>query len=350
MAKHLVIGGAGFIGSNLVARLLARGESVTVFDNLQRFGTEINLDWLRSLKGRSGLTFYEGDVRDVEAVGRVCRNADVIYHLAGQTAVTASVQDPREDFEVNACGTFNILDAARQSNRNPILLFASTNKVYGGMHDVPVIEQETRYAYADRPYGIDEKTPLDFHSPYGCSKGAADQYTRDYSRIYGLRSVVVRQSCIFGPRQFGNEDQGWLAWFFIAAANGEPLTVYGNGKQVRDLLYVDDLLDFYDRAVENIDVSQGKIYNLGGGPGNSISIWLELKPHLEELFQTRLNVNYSAWRPGDQRIYVSDIRKAAQDLGWRPRTDLREGFAKLSQWVQTLSLSSSPLSHQPVTV
>jgi CDP-paratose 2-epimerase len=204
------------------------------------------------------------------------------------------------------------------------------------MDEVGVMEQETRYTYRNHPLGINESTPLDFHSPYGCSKGTGDQYTHDYSRIYGLRSVVARQSCIYGPRQLGTEDQGWLAWFFIAAAKDKQLTVYGDGKQVRDLLYIDDLLDFYDLAVQNIERSSGKIYNVGGGPENSMSIWSELKPHLERLFQKRITVEYAPWRPGDQHIYISDIRHAAEDLGWQPNTNLSLGLVKLHDWVREL--------------
>jgi len=336
MAIHLVLGGAGFIGSNLAARLLRRKETVIVFDNLSRPGVDINLQWLHTLDRGARLRFVRGDVRDAASVSDVVQHADVIYHLAAQTAVTTSVEQPREDFYVNAMGTFNVLEAARQSGRDPVLIYASTNKVYGGMDEIAVVEQKTRYAYADRPCGIDETALLDFHSPYGCSKGTGDQYTRDYARIYGLRSVVARQSCIFGPRQFGTEDQGWLAWFFIAAAQGKPLSIYGDGKQVRDLLYVDDLLDFYDQAVDNIDRVKGRIYNVGGGFQNSISVWAELAVHVEALFGTRVHVNYADWRPGDQRIYVSDIRRATAELGWSPRTGLTDGLTKLHGWVEEL--------------
>lgn len=334
MAKHLVTGGAGFIGSNLAARLLSRGETVTIFDNLSRYGVGANLQWLKTLDRGSWLTFINGDVRDANAVWSAAREADVIYHLAAQTAVTTSVENPRTDFEINAIGTFNLLEAARRSDRNPVFIYASTNKVYGSMEEIGVVEHETRYSYQDRPLGIDETTPLDFHSPYGCSKGSGDQYTRDYARIYGVRSVVARQSCIYGPRQFGTEDQGWLAWFFIAAAQDKPLTVYGDGKQVRDLLYVDDLLDFYDLAVQNIDRAKGQIYNVGGGAENSMSVWIEFAPHIERLFKKKVKVDYAWWRPGDQRIYVSDVRRAAADLGWRPKTNLRDGLGKLCNWVQ----------------
>jgi len=334
--KHLVIGGAGFIGSNLVLRLLSREEPVTIYDNLCRPGGEVNLRWLQTSPGGSGLTFCHGDIRNAKQLSQVVREADVIYHLAAQTAVTTSVDNPSEDFDINAAGTLNVLEAARRSDRNPVLIYASTNKVYGGMEKVRVLEQETRYAYEDLPLGIAETMPLDFHSPYGCSKGTGDQYTRDYARIYGLRSVVARQSCIYGPRQFGTEDQGWLAWFLIAAAEDKPLTVYGDGKQVRDLLYVEDLLDFYDLAVQQIDRVKGKIYNVGGGAQNSLSVWRELKPRIEQLFRKKITVDYGDWRCGDQRIYVSDIRRAAADLGWHPKTDINDGLAKLYHWVRGL--------------
>ena len=341
MANHLLIGGAGFIGSNLAARLLTRDEPVIIFDNLGRHGVDANLQWLRTLDRGSRLTFCLGDIRDAEAVRNASREADVIYHLAAQTAVTSSVENPREDFEINAIGTFNVLEAARRSDRNPVFIYASTNKVYGGMEDVRVVELATRYAYNDHPLGIDETTPLDFHSPYGCSKGTGDQYTRDYARIYGLRSVVARQSCIYGPRQFGTEDQGWLAWFFIAAAQDKKMTVYGDGKQVRDLLYIDDLLDFYDLAVQSIDRINGRIYNVGGGPQNSLSVWFELEPYIDRLFHKQISVDYAPWRAGDQRIYISDIRRCALDLGWRPKTNLPDGLAKLHAWVQELLASAS---------
>ena len=254
---------------------------------------------------------------------RAAESADVIYHLASQVAVTTSVQDPRHDFEANALGTFNVLEAARLSGRRPIVLYASTNKVYGGMEDVAVVEGETGYSYRDYPYGIPETYPLDFHSPYGCSKGAGDQYVRDYARIYGLPTVVLRQSCIYGPRQFGVEDQGWVAWFLIAAVTGQPITIYGDGKQVRDVLWVDDLLDLYDMVIEQIDVAAGQVYNVGGGPGNTLAVWQELGPMLTRLMGDEIPVAHDDWRPGDQHIFVADIRKAERELGWRPTHESR---------------------------
>jgi CDP-paratose 2-epimerase len=259
---------------------------------------------------------------------------DVIVHLAGQVAVTTSVEHPRKDFEDNALGTFNVLESARLSGRNPVVLYASTNKVYGGMEDVRVLERENCYEYADFPYGIPETSPLDFHSPYGCSKGAGDQYMRDYHRIYDLPTVVLRQSCIYGSRQFGIEDQGWVAWFVIAALLGKTITIYGNGKQVRDVLFVGDLLDAYDAAVERADQVAGKVYNIGGGPANTLSVWREFGPLLERLLGKEIPVKQADWRPGDQRLYISDIRNAAQDLDWQPKTNVEEGVTRLFEWVK----------------
>ena len=328
----LITGGAGFIGANLTHRLVAEGHRVLVYDNLSRLGAKQNLDWLRAQWG-DRWTLIQADVRDSEALHRAAADADVIYHLASQVAVTTSVQDPRLDFEVNALGTFNVLEAARLSERRPIVIYASTNKVYGGMEDVAVIEGETGYSYRDHQHGISEAHPLDFHSPYGCSKGAGDQYVRDYARIYELPTVVLRQSCIYGPRQFGVEDQGWVAWFLIAAVTGKPITIYGDGKQVRDLLWVDDLMDLYETVVQKIDVAAGQVYNAGGGPENTLAVWQELGPLLTGLMGRQVPVIYDDWRPGDQPIFVADIRKAERDLGWRPRTTREEGVRRLYEWV-----------------
>ena len=306
---------------------------MTIYDNLSRSGTEANLSWLRAEHGEGSFGLAVADVRDFDRLAEAAREADVIVHLAAQVAVTTSVEDPRTDFEVNALGTFNVLEAARLSGRDPIVLYASTNKVYGGMEDVAVVEEAARYRYRDLPAGVSEARPLDFHSPYGCSKGAGDQYVRDYARIYGLPTVVFRQSCVYGPRQMGVEDQGWVAWFVIAAVTGRPITIYGDGKQVRDLLYVEDLLDLYDRAVERIDVAAGRVYNVGGGPANTLSVWAEFGPMLERLVDHPIPVSYSDWRPGDQRVYVSDIRKAERELGWKPRVGVGEGIRRLYEWV-----------------
>lgn len=334
MTKHyLVTGGAGFIGCNYVHRLVNRGEQVTVYDNLSRRGTEANVAWLRQQHGAEAFHLVVGDVRDYDALAGATRGVDVVVHLAGQTAVTTSVTDPRSDFEDNALGTFNALEAARHASTRPIFLYSSTNKVYGGMEEVTVVERETNYAYRDLPLGISEAQPLDFHSPYGCSKGTGDQYVRDYARIYGLPTVVFRQSCIYGPRQMGVEDQGWVAWFIIAVVAGQPITIYGNGKQVRDVLFVDDLLDVYDASLAHIDVAAGQVYNVGGGPAHTMSVWAEFGPMLERLMGSSIPVSYSDWRPGDQRIVICDIRKAGRDLGWQPRVGVEEGIRRLYEWV-----------------
>ena len=329
----LITGGAGFIGSNYAHRLLKRGETVTVFDNLSRRGAEANLTWLQTEFGTDAFRFVRGDIRNAALLTAMALDVDAIVHLAAQVAVTTSVAQPREDIEINAMGTFNVLEAARLAPNRPMVLYASTNKVYGSMEGLIIEEKATRYAYRDYPYGIPESYPLDFHSPYGCSKGAGDQYVRDYARIYGLPTVVFRQSCIYGPRQFGVEDQGWVAWFIIAALRGNPITIYGDGKQVRDVLYVEDLLDAYDAAVANRSHSSGQIYNLGGGPENQLAIWQEFGPMLEKLAGHSIPVGRSGWRPGDQLIFVADIRKAEQELGWQPQVNVEAGIAKLYTWV-----------------
>ncbi|HEX7395172.1 MAG TPA: GDP-mannose 4,6-dehydratase [Anaerolineaceae bacterium] len=331
--KFLITGGAGFIGSNFVSRLLQRGEQVTIFDNLSRSGSRHNLEWLRETYGDNTFKLVIGDVRDAKAIQDVARESNVIVHLAAQVAVTTSVFKPREDFEINAFGTFNVLEAARASRKNPVVLYSSTNKVYGGMDDVEVVEQSTRYNYATLPNGASETQPLDFHSPYGCSKGAGDQYVRDYFRIYDLPTVVFRQSCIYGTRQFGVEDQGWVAWFVIAAITGHAISIYGDGKQVRDILFVEDLLDAYDAALSQINRAAGKVYNLGGGANNTLSIWEEFCPLLEKMVGHSIPVTKGDWRPGDQKVYISDISKAEKELGWKPRIGVKEGVQRLFDWV-----------------
>jgi CDP-paratose 2-epimerase len=332
MGTILITGGAGFVGSNLADVLLSDGQRVTVFDSLARPGTEVNLDWLQR-RHSGNLKFVLGDVRDADALLRPATNADTIYHLAGQVAVTTSVHDPRTDFEVNALGTFNVLEAARMSGRQPIVVFTSTNKVYGGMDDVEIVRHSTRYVYRDLLDGVPESRALDFHSPYGCSKGAADQYVRDYGRIYGLPTVVFRMSCIYGSRQFGNEDQGWLAHFMIAASSGRSISIYGDGLQVRDVLYVGDLVRAFRLAAERIGTTAGEVYNIGGGPANTISVWSEFGPRLADLCGVAPEVTFGPWRPGDQRCYVSDIRKASRDMGWVPAVDVPSGLERLWEWV-----------------
>ncbi len=331
--NYLITGGAGFIGSNYVHRLLSRGEQVTIYDNFSRAGAAYNIDWLRQEFGEKAFDVIAADVRDADRIAEAGKSADVVVHLAGQVAVTKSVIDPRDDFESNALGTFNVLEAARLSGRNPIFIYASTNKVYGGMDDVELTEEATRWRYKDLINGCPETQPLDFHSPYGCSKGTGDQYVRDYARIYGLRSIVFRQSCIYGPRQFGIEDQGWVAWFIIAAVMNKDITIYGDGKQVRDILHVDDLLNAYDRAVEKIDKTAGQVYNLGGGPENVMSVWAEFGPKLEKLIGGSIEVARSDWRPGDQRVFYSNISKAEKELGWKPKINVETGVQMLFEWV-----------------
>ena len=274
--KILISGAAGFIGSHAAVKFLREGATVVAFDNLSRPGSVENLAWVKNNAQR--LHFYHIDVRNTEDVMSMFAehdDADAVLHLAAQVAVTTSVAHPRHDFGVNALGTFNVLEAARQFCPGAAFLYSSTNKVYGTLDEAEVVERNGRYAYASRPDGIEESCHLDLHSPYGCSKGAADQYVHDYYRIYGLKSVVFRQSCIYGTRQFGVEDQGWIAWFTIATLTGQPITIYGDGKQVRDVLWVDDLVALYGRAIERIDVAAGQIYNVGGGPENTLSL-LEL--------------------------------------------------------------------------
>ncbi len=333
--KIFITGGAGFIGSNSADHFLTQGHEVVIFDNLSRVGGQANLAWLAARHGQERWQFVRGDVRNYEALTSSIGGADVVLHLASQVAVTTSVQNPREDFEINALGTFNVLEAVRHVCPETAVLYASTNKVYGGMEEMGVVEQETRYAYADYPHGVPETYPLDFHSPYGCSKGAGDQYTLDYARIYGLRTLVFRQSCIYGRRQFGVEDQGWVAHFVIAAVLGRPISIYGDGKQVRDLLHVTDLIRAYELGIARIDQLQGQALNVGGGPANTLSIWQEFGPLLAELKGEAVPVTLGDWRPGDQRVFIADIRKAETTLGWRPSISPVAGIRDLYKWVSS---------------
>ncbi|KAF0111533.1 MAG: CDP-paratose 2-epimerase [Chloroflexi bacterium] len=330
----LITGGAGFIGSNYAARCLSRGERIVIFDNLSRSGAKLNLEWLDQTYGKKSYQLIIGDVRDGETITKAARGANRILHLAAQVAVTNSVSDPKTDFEINALGTFNTLEAARHSGNQPGFIFASTNKVYGGMENIRVVELESRYDYVNLPEGASEDQILDFHSPYGCSKGCGDQYVRDYHRIYDLPTTVFRQSCIYGIRQFGVEDQGWVAWFVIAAITGRPISIYGNGKQVRDILFVDDLLDAYDGAFERLPKIGGQIFNIGGGRKNTISIWQEFHPILEKYLGQKIATTKGDWRPGDQPVFISDIRKAKEILDWAPLVNVDDGIGKLFNWVK----------------
>ena len=333
--RILITGGAGFIGCNLAAACIDGGHEVTLLDNLSRRGSEANLLWLRERHGERGFSFIQSDIRDAQAMLAAAEGQEAIYHLAAQTAVTTSVTDPRPDFEINALGTFNVLEAARRAADDPVFIYSSTNKVYGGMEDVLPVEQATRYVLPAYPGGVGEDRPLDFHSPYGCSKGAADQYVRDYARIYGLRSVVFRQSCIYGQRQMGVEDQGWVAWFVIAAVLGKPITIYGDGKQVRDLLHVDDLVRAFRLATQRIDITRGQVYNLGGGPANTLSIWAEFGPLLSRLLGRQvIPASFRDWRPGDQPVFVADVSRAELEFGWTPQVSVETGIARLIEWVE----------------
>jgi CDP-paratose 2-epimerase len=330
----LITGGAGFIGTNLAHRLMNAGTQVIVFDNLSRPGVERNLEWLRATHGER-LRVELGDVRDRAALTRAVKNARRVVHLAAQVAVTTSLADPVHDFEVNARGTLNLLSALNTLNDPPPVLFTSTNKVYGGLDDVALTTEGRRYRPVDdylHARGIDEHRPLDFHSPYGCSKGAADQYVIDYARTFGLRGVVFRMSCIYGPHQFGTEDQGWVAHFLIRALRGEPITLYGDGQQVRDVLFVEDLVDAMQLAFANIDVVAGRAFNMGGGVSNTTSL-LELIDLIAELTGSRPDIALDEWRPGDQRYYVSDTERFAALTGWRQRVDVESGVRRLHDWL-----------------
>jgi CDP-paratose 2-epimerase len=331
----LITGGAGFVATNVAHRVLSTTDrSVILFDNLSRAGVEQNAEWLRRTHG-SRVRLQLGDVRDREALQKVVREAGQVYHFAAQVAVTTSLVDPFLDFEVNARGTLNLLEAIRACDDPPSILFTSTNKVYGDLEDVGLQKSSTRYEPSDRALrrlGISEARCLEFHSPYGCSKGVAEQYVLDYARTFGLRTIVFRMSCIYGPHQFGTEDQGWVAHFLLAAMNGLPLTIYGDGLQVRDILFVEDLAEAMLLAQANADCFAGEAFNIGGGPDNTTSL-VELLDLVGELRGERPLANVEPWRPADQRYYVSDTRKFERATGWRPRTGVREGVARLHDWL-----------------
>ncbi len=329
----LIFGGAGFVGSNWAQKLLENTEAkIHIFDNLSRKGSRHNLEFLQKIAGKSGrLQITIGDIREQAKVQRAVKPATEIYHFAAQVAVTSSVADPRNDFDVNVAGTFNILEAARSSGNNPFLLFTSTNKVYGNLSSHNAIAQATRYVSAESNTGTSEDQPLDFHSPYGCSKGAADQYVHDYSRIYGLPTVVFRMSCIAGPRQFGNEDQGWVAHFLYSALLGNPLTIYGSGLQVRDILHVSDLTRAFELVYQNRLQTQGQVFNVGGGPVNTVSL-VELMALIEETARAKVQFDRTRLRPGDQLIYVTDHSKLTQMTGWKPEINVRGVVESLHAW------------------
>lgn len=346
----LITGGAGFIGSNLAERLLAQpGTRVRIFDNFSRRGVVHNLQWLRSHADRSRLEIVEGDVRDAKAVRRATRDAEEIYHLAAQVAVTTSISDPVTDFDINATGTFNVLEGARHAGNRPFILFTSTNKVYGSLGGVPVRVNGSRYEARRANFrGVTESEALDFHSPYGCSKGAADQYVRDYARIYGLDSVVFRMSCIAGPRQFGNEDQGWVAHFLYSVLQGHTITVCGDGYQVRDVLHVHDLVDAMMAARACRKRTRGEVFNLGGGISRAISV-IEMLRRCERRTGLPLQLRYTDVRAGDQPLYIADTAKLEAMTGWKARRSLDDILAHIEDfWNENRHIISNEMSGEHV--
>lgn len=335
--KLLITGGCGFLGSNLAAHALTQGIELSVFDNLYRHGSQSNLQWLRS---QGSFDFVHGDIRNANDVQRVIARfkPDTIFHLAGQVAMTTSIADPRMDFEVNALGTLNLLDAVRVCAPDAVVIYSSTNKVYGDLEQYQYRETDTRYVCVDKPAGFDEQTPLDFHSPYGCSKGSADQYLRDYYRIFGLKTVVFRHSSMYGGRQFATSDQGWIGWFCQMAAETRigrrqtPFTISGNGKQVRDVLHAEDMISLYFSTLKYTDAAAGQAFNIGGGIANSLSL-LELFDHLEREIGQPLQYTKLSPRESDQRVFVADLSKMSRLTGWTPKVSAQDGVTKMLNWV-----------------
>jgi CDP-paratose 2-epimerase len=330
----LITGGAGFIGTNLAHRLLSAGQDVLIFDNLSRPGVEHSLQWLCKRPGNR-VRVCVADMRDASAIHEAVHQAAQVFHFAAQVAVTTSVLAPKEDFEVNALGTLNLLEALRQLDQPPPLVFTSTNKVYGNLQDGGVRKHGRRYEPTNRALrlaGINEDRPLAFHSPYGCSKGAADQYVIDYARIYGLPAVVFRMSCIYGPHQCGTEDQGWVAHFLMRTLARKPITLYGNGLQVRDILFVHDLVNALLLAQTHMPTLAGQVFNIGGGTANTTSL-LELLALIAEIHGQKPVIRFAAWRPGDQKYYASDIRRFSAATGWVPQVSIRQGVAALYTWL-----------------
>ena len=327
----LITGGAGFIGINNAENLIKLGNQVSILDNLSRQGSELNLNWLKKV---GNYRFYDCDVSNFDDLSNIIKsnNFDAIIHLAAQVAVTTSLANPRLDFNSNVIGTFNLLEAIRLFSPSSALLYSSTNKVYGDLKELKIDELDKKYQLKLLPYGISESQPLNFYSPYGCSKGAADQYVLDYCKIYGIKSAVFRQSCIYGPRQFGIEDQGWLAWFIIAHLLNKRITIYGNGKQVRDILFIKDLVHLYSLALEKIDLIKGHAFNIGGGIDNSVSL-LEFMDWLSNSSQREVKIDYKPWRPGDQLIFISDNRAISKIIDWSPSTNYDKGLKLLYDWI-----------------
>jgi CDP-paratose 2-epimerase len=336
-APILITGGAGFIGSNIADRLAGDGHQVLVYDSLSRPGAAANLDWLQDRHGPR-ICAIVADIRDEDELTRAVGEAQAVFHMAAQVAVTTSLSDPRDDFAINVQGTLNLLEALRRKCDGTPLVFASTNKVYGDLSDLDFRLEGERYVPEDRAVrecGISESRPLDFHTPYGCSKGAADQYVLDYARSYGLRTCVVRMSCIYGHRQMGTEDQGWVAHFLIQALKGQPVTLYGDGRQVRDILDARDAVDTYLRILERIDEVLGRAFNLGGGPRNAVSL-NELIAHIGLLLGREVDVRYAKWRAGDQRYFVADTGAIRAALDLSPAIDWRDGVSQLAEWLETV--------------
>jgi len=340
-AKHtnressvLITGGAGFIGTNLANQLLAAGKEVIIYDNLSRPGVEHNVEWLRERHGKR-VHFCLEDIRDTEAVSSAVSSVSEVYHLAAQVAVTSSLSDPRGDFDVNLRGTLNVLEAARAAAEPPSVVYTSTNKVFGDLNDISLQSNGTRYEpVADnvRLRGIGDERPLAFHNPYGCSKGGADQYVLDYARSYGLPTVVFRMSCIYGPHQMGTEDQGWVAHFMISAMRDRPITLYGDGMQVRDILFVEDLVSALRLAQQNSRTLAGRAFTIGGGPTNAVSL-RELIKLIEAVSGKVCDIRFDRWRTGDQRYFVADTSVFCQDTGWTPNVDINGGLTRLHSWI-----------------
>lgn len=336
--KILITGGCGFLGSNLSAYALKKEMNLIIFDNLSRLGSSENLAWLKT---HGEFKFVHGDTRNSNDILPLIakEKPDVIFHVAGQVAMTTSIENPRRDFEINALGTLNILEAVRQFSSNSSIIYSSTNKVYGDLEEYHYTETDTRYICDEYPNGYNEKISLSFHSPYGCSKGAADQYMLDYARIYGLKTIVFRHSSMYGGRQFATYDQGWIGWFCQKAleikenATTEPLTISGTGKQVRDVLYADDMVNLYFLAAENIEKAQGKVFNIGGGYKNSLSL-LELFAFLESELNIKMKYKKMPWRSSDQKVFVADITKATNYFDWQPKISAKEGIRKMIKWVE----------------
>lgn len=341
----LITGGAGFVGVNLADRLLQGGRRVRLFDNLSRPGVVRNLDWLRS-RYPDRLEVRIADIRDPQAVIEATRGAAAVFHFAAQVAVTTSLEDPRSDLEINLGGTFHLLEALRAAGKPPPLVYTSTNKVYGNLPGLAVRPRGQRYEPCDEAFagGVSERQPLDFHSPYGCSKGAADQYVLDYARSYGLPTAVVRMSCIYGHHQCGTEDQGWVAHFLLRALEDRPITLYGDGLQVRDILFAEDLMTALLGLANRMDTLKGEVFNVGGGPDNTTSL-LELIDLIGELHGRRPEVTFAPWRTGDQKYYVSDTRKLSNAIGWKPRYPVREGVRSTYEWLQMYAVAQ--LAYKP---